>query len=52
VIIILDKNSKTNFLRSKGVQLLEGYFEFGMSSILDSNFGLILNGVSEIILDS
>jgi hypothetical protein len=31
--------------------LLEGYFEFGMSSVSYSNFGLILNVVREIILE-
>jgi hypothetical protein len=47
----LDNNSKTIFLRSKGVQFLGGYFEFGMSSVSDSNFKLILNVVREIILE-
>jgi hypothetical protein len=31
--------------------LLEGYFEFGMSSVSDSNFGKNLNVVREIILE-
>jgi hypothetical protein len=46
----LDKGSKTIFLRSIGVELLQGYFEFGMSSISDSNFGQFLSVVRETIL--
>jgi hypothetical protein len=39
LVIILDKGSKTIFISSIGVELLQGYFKFGMSSVLDSNFG-------------
>jgi hypothetical protein len=52
LVIILDRDAKTIFVRSRGGVLLQGYFKFGVSYFSDSIFRQILNGFRRGIFEN